>query len=100
MYHGTAGHTRRLLDLIERLLWDAQDTARMADGWQVVRLGRWHRAYRHPGLLASTLAAQVRTANETRAAAPGHPAAGADLRQRVDPVQAVRNPRPAWQERV
>lgn len=39
---------RRLLDHIERLAWDAQDARLRADGWEVIRVSRWRRQYRHP----------------------------------------------------
>lgn len=39
---------RRLLDHIEHLIWDAQDTRLRANGWEVIRVSRWRRRYRHP----------------------------------------------------
>jgi hypothetical protein len=59
MEHGGAGLRQRLLDRAERLLWDKQDSAMTADGWQIVKLGRWHRLYRHPALLAGGVARQA-----------------------------------------
>lgn len=58
MIHGGADLVQRVLDSAERLLWERQDAARVAAGWQVVRIGRWHRMYRHPALVARAVAAR------------------------------------------
>jgi hypothetical protein len=58
MIHGGADLVQRLLDGAERLLWEKQDAAKLADGWQVIRFGRWHRGYRHPALVAAAVQAQ------------------------------------------
>ena len=46
----TSPRTRlsRLLDRIEHLLWHSQDERLRADGWDVIRVSRWRRQYRHP----------------------------------------------------
>ncbi|GAA3396171.1 hypothetical protein [Cryptosporangium minutisporangium] len=67
-----AGRRRRtqpsFLDRVETRLW-ARPDARMRDaGWEVVRLGRWRRQYRHPRRVeAGTAAARVRYAAECAA---------------------------------
>lgn len=50
----------RFLDRIEQLLWEDQDKARAADGWQVTKLGRWQRMYRHPALLSAGIRSRTR----------------------------------------
>jgi len=57
MIHGGADLTQRLLDGAERLLWEKQDAVKAAAGWQV---GRWHRTYRHPALVAAAVRSQER----------------------------------------
>jgi hypothetical protein len=56
MFHRGADLVRRGLDWVERLLWQRQDDALAAAGWQVVRVGRWQRRYRHPALLRAATA--------------------------------------------
>ncbi len=48
-----AGFGHRLLDRAEQLLWARQDAEKVAAGWQVIKIGRWHRTYRHPAVLAA-----------------------------------------------
>jgi hypothetical protein len=51
------------LDRVETRLWARPDSRMRAMGWEVVRLGRWHRQYRHPQRAAdATAAARVRYA--------------------------------------
>jgi hypothetical protein len=45
-----------LTQATERRLWAAQDASLTAEGFTVVRLGRWGRQYRHPARLAAALA--------------------------------------------
>jgi hypothetical protein len=52
MIHG-AGFGQRLLDRVEQLLWAEQDAAKAAAGWQIIKIGRWHRTYRHPAVIAA-----------------------------------------------
>jgi hypothetical protein len=66
MIHGGADLVQRLLDRAERLLWEEQDAAKLAAGWQVVKLGRWHRTYRHPALVAAAVRSQQRRRRPTR----------------------------------
>jgi hypothetical protein len=66
MIHGGADLVQRLLDRAERLLWEEQDAAKLAAGWQVVKLGRWNRAYRHPALVAAAVRSQQRRRRPTR----------------------------------
>jgi hypothetical protein len=55
----TTGTTvQRLLDHLEHLLWDAQDRRLRAAGFEVTRIGRWRRSYRHPSRLAAVRAAR------------------------------------------
>lgn len=58
MIHGGAGLVQRLLDGAEQSLWGKQDAAKLAAGWQVIKIGRWHRMYRHPALIAAAVRAQ------------------------------------------
>jgi hypothetical protein len=60
MIHGGADLTQRLLDGAERLLWEKQDAVKAAAGWQVIKIGRWHRTYRHPALVAAAVRSQER----------------------------------------
>lgn len=53
----------RLLDHIESALWDSQDTLAAAQGWQVTRVGRWSRRYRHPRLTIALAAIAARAAD-------------------------------------
>lgn len=39
---------RRLLDGLERLIWEAQDARLTAAGFRVTRIGRWRRSYHRP----------------------------------------------------
>jgi hypothetical protein len=58
---------QRLLDRTEELIWAKQDARMSAAGWEVVHLGRWHRRYRHPALLAKALpAARLRAERESQ----------------------------------
>ena len=66
MIHGGADLVGRLLDRAERLLWEEQDAAKLAAGWQVIRIGRWHRKYRHPALVAAAVRTQQRQRRPTR----------------------------------
>ncbi len=66
MIHGGAGLVQRLLDTAERLLWEEQDARKAAAGWQVIKLGRWHRMYRHPALIAAAVRSQERRRRPTR----------------------------------
>jgi hypothetical protein len=50
----------RTADAAERLLWERQDASLRAVGFDVVRLGRWGRQYRHPAKVADTLARAAR----------------------------------------
>ena len=52
MIHG-ASYGQRLLDRVEQLLWAEQDAAKTAAGWQVIKVGRWSRTYRHPAVVAA-----------------------------------------------
>lgn len=54
LHHG--GLVQCMLDWAERMLWQKQDDALAAQGWQVVRQGRWQRTYRHPALLRAATA--------------------------------------------
>ncbi len=47
----------RVLDYLERRLWGAQDQPLTAAGWEVTRIGRWRRRYRHPHRYAASNAA-------------------------------------------
>jgi hypothetical protein len=49
---------RTLLDRAERMVWERHDGAMRAAGWEVNRLGRWRRSYRHPARLAAAIAAR------------------------------------------
>jgi hypothetical protein len=60
---------RRVLNAAEHRLWHAQDTAMIAAGWQVERLGRWQRRYRHPALLGLAMAGRSEEIYFTEAAA-------------------------------
>jgi hypothetical protein len=66
MIHGGADLVQRLLDKAERLLWEEQDAAKLAAGWQVIKMGRWHRAYRHPALIAAAARTQQRRRRPAR----------------------------------
>jgi hypothetical protein len=52
-----------LADRIESALWDRQDTLAAAQGWQITRVGRWTRRYRHPRLTISLAAVAARAAD-------------------------------------
>lgn len=39
---------QRLLDRLERLIWEAQDARLTAAGFRVTRIGRWRRSYHRP----------------------------------------------------
>lgn len=56
----------RLLDRIEHLIWESQDARLRAAGWEVTRLGRWRRGYRHPGRLARITATRQAAPARTR----------------------------------
>lgn len=59
----------RLLDRIEHLIWGSQDARLRAAGWEVTRIGRWRRHYRHPAQFArlrTALTATARTAPTIR----------------------------------
>jgi hypothetical protein len=66
MIHGGGHVVQRLLDRAERLLWEEQDATKLAAGWQVIKLGRWHRTYRHPALVAAAARSQQRRRRPTR----------------------------------
>lgn len=57
-----------LLDRLEARIWISHDARMLAAGWEVVRLGRWQRQYRHPDLLARAMSARrTRTTREEAA---------------------------------
>jgi len=60
MIYGGADLMRRVLDGAERLLWEKQDAVKAAAGWQVIKIGRWHRMYCHPALIAAAVRSQQR----------------------------------------
>ncbi len=57
-----------LADWIEAALWCRQDTAGAARGWQITRVGRWHRRYRNPRLAIALAARAARAHNDDRPA--------------------------------
>ena len=59
----------RLADRTERALWDGPDARAAAAGFQVVRLGRWQRRYRHPRMAMALAAVAARDVDELRGAA-------------------------------
>ncbi len=59
MSHRRKALVVRLLDAIERRVWERQDASMRAAGWEVARLGRWRRRYRHPQRFAAARYAAV-----------------------------------------
>jgi hypothetical protein len=57
-----------LADRIETALWGRQDTAAAALGFQVTRVTRWTRRYRHPRLAIALAARAARAHNDDRTA--------------------------------
>jgi hypothetical protein len=52
-----------LADRIESALWGRQDILAAAQGFQVARVGRWTRRYRHPCLTIALAARAARDAD-------------------------------------
>ncbi|SHN32700.1 hypothetical protein [Cryptosporangium aurantiacum] len=76
------------LDRIETRIWARPDSRMRAAGWEVVRLGRWRRQYRHPRYLA---AARAQHAAEQCAPAE-HVVTGRITTARVGTARTVRAP--------
>lgn len=53
-----------LADRIEAAIWNRHDVRQEAAGFQVIRLGRWTRRYRHPYLYLAIAAYAEREAAE------------------------------------
>ncbi|WP_163512418.1 hypothetical protein [Fodinicola acaciae] len=53
-----------LVDWIEAAIWDRHDARQQSAGFQVIRLGRWTRRYRHPYLYLAIAAYAEREAAE------------------------------------
>lgn len=78
-----------LLDRLEARIWISYDARMLAAGWEVVRLGRWQRQYRHPDLLARAMAASRAGITQEEAARPVAARPGR-LLLRVHPVSVGR----------